>query len=143
LVAFIPFKIISLSSNTLHPSLATHLEALFKGCLLNRAQFICHTHNYVHHHSKPSFQGHFILGNRKSLDWTGQDRTGQDRTGQMKEGVEGQESNALLRTLKSTVLRELVHCHDGGAKFVWSTFLVVFFIPHPSHALDLLDTKPD
>jgi hypothetical protein len=61
---------------------------------------------------------------------------GLDRTGKMKrDGVEGQELNALLRTLKPTMLCELVFSHDGGAKFVWSTLLVVFFVLRPSRTL--------
>lgn len=49
----------------------------------------------------------------------------------------------LAKNLISLVLCELVHCHDRGAMFLQSTFLVIFFILHPSLASELPDHKLD
>jgi hypothetical protein len=69
-------------------------------------------------------QSFLFLGTEKSLEVTDQKN---------KEVVEGQELNALLRTTESTKQHEMVHCRDGSAMFLWSTFPAVFFIQHPSH----------
>jgi hypothetical protein len=76
----------------------------------------------------------FILEIEESLGGIGQ---------AIREVVEGQESNALPRTLKLTIPCEVVHCYDEDAIFPQYIFLVIFFIPHPSHASEPPDNKLD
>jgi hypothetical protein len=74
---------------------------------MHHSQYVCYIFNILN----LPFRVIFILGNRKFLEKT---------THVNREAVEGQESDASPRTLK--------YCHDGGATFLPSTLLVVFFV---------------
>jgi hypothetical protein len=66
---------------------------------------------------KSSLQGLFLFQKiEKSLE-------GIDNVN--REVVEGPEWDAMPKTVILAVLRELVHCHDRGALFLQSTFLVI------------------
>jgi len=68
LVTFIPFKVISLSSNAPFPLPFPLLEALFEGCLWNHSHFICCIRNDVLYRvTSFSFRTTFNLENRKKV----------------------------------------------------------------------------
>lgn len=122
LVKPVPFKIISLSPFPI-------LEVPFKGCLLNHFEFICCIPNGVLSiWNLPPFNVTFISWSRKSLEGIDQENR----------NVVGEQELVLCEEFSSTVLCELMHCHDESATFL---HFHVFFMLCNSHTSKLPDNK--